>query len=125
MNVYEPCLFSKFAVRKEPAVDGHLIKSITSTTTCPTVHLYRRGSASTTGTQDADAEEKVPPRSKSQASGTSSPCRKVEHVDHELLTNRFHVTHGGCAVLFNKDTFLTSRSNPSTFTISGTIWQGV
>ena len=22
MNVYEPCLFSKFAVRKEPAVDG-------------------------------------------------------------------------------------------------------
>ena len=28
------------------------------------------------------------------------------YVDHELLTNRFHVTHcGGCAVLFNKDTF--------------------
>ena len=27
-------------------------------------------------------------------------------VDHELLTNRFHVTHyGGCAVLFNKDAF--------------------
>ena len=27
-------------------------------------------------------------------------------MDHELLTNRFHVTHhGGCAVLFNKDTF--------------------
>ena len=31
----------------------------------------------------------------------------IVHVDHELLTNRFHVTHcGGCAVLFNKDTFL-------------------
>ena len=30
----------------------------------------------------------------------------IEHVDHELLTNRFHVTHyGGCAVLLNKDTF--------------------
>ena len=30
----------------------------------------------------------------------------IEHVDHELLTNRFHVTHyGGRAVLFNKDTF--------------------
>ena len=29
-----------------------------------------------------------------------------EYVDHELLTNRFHVTHyAGCAVLFNKDTF--------------------
>ena len=30
----------------------------------------------------------------------------IEYVDHELLMNRFHVTHyGGCAVLFNKDTF--------------------
>ena len=30
----------------------------------------------------------------------------IEYVDHELPTNRFHVTHyGGCAVLFNKDTF--------------------
>ena len=29
-----------------------------------------------------------------------------DYVDHELLTNRFHVTHyAGCAVLFNKDTF--------------------
>ena len=30
----------------------------------------------------------------------------IDYVDHELLTNSFHVTHhGGCAVLFNKDTF--------------------
>ena len=30
----------------------------------------------------------------------------IEYVDHEYLTNRFHVTHnGGCAVLFNEDTF--------------------
>ena len=30
----------------------------------------------------------------------------IDYVDHELLTNRFHVTHyGGCALLFNKDTF--------------------
>ena len=29
-----------------------------------------------------------------------------DYVDHELLTNRFHVIHyAGCAVLFNKDTF--------------------
>ena len=29
-----------------------------------------------------------------------------QYVDHELLTNRFHVTHyAGCAILFNKDTF--------------------
>ena len=32
----------------------------------------------------------------------------IEYVDHELLTNRFHVTHsGGCAMLFNKDTFFS------------------
>ena len=30
----------------------------------------------------------------------------IEYVDNEIFTNRFHVTHyGGCAVLFNKDTF--------------------
>ena len=29
-----------------------------------------------------------------------------EYVDHDILTNRFHVSHyGGCAILFNKDTF--------------------
>ena len=29
-----------------------------------------------------------------------------EYVDHELLTNRFHVTHYEvCAILFKKDTF--------------------
>ena len=31
---------------------------------------------------------------------------EIDYVDHELLTYRFHVSHyGGCAVLFNKDTF--------------------
>ena len=30
----------------------------------------------------------------------------IEYVDHELFMNRFHMTHyGGCAVIFNKDTF--------------------
>ena len=40
-----------------------------------------------------------------------------EYVDHELLTNRFQVTHyAGCAILFRKDTFYaTSTSSPSTF----------
>ena len=29
-----------------------------------------------------------------------------EYVDHDILTNRLHVTHyGGCAILYNKDTF--------------------
>ena len=31
-----------------------------------------------------------------------------EHLEHDFLTNRFHVTHcGGCAILFNKDTFFS------------------
>ena len=30
----------------------------------------------------------------------------IDYVDHELLTNTFHVTYyGGCAVLFDKETF--------------------
>ena len=29
-----------------------------------------------------------------------------EYVDHDILTNRFHVTHhGGCPILYNKDAF--------------------
>ena len=29
-----------------------------------------------------------------------------EYVDHDILTHRFHVTlYGGCAILFNLDTF--------------------
>ena len=41
----------------------------------------------------------------------------AEYVDHDLLTNRFHVTHyAGCAILFNKDTLTpTWMSSPSTF----------
>ena len=32
-----------------------------------------------------------------------------EYVEHELLTNRFHVTHhAGCAILFSKDTFYSN-----------------
>ena len=41
--------------------------------------------------------------------GTSSPYRKqFEYLEHVFLTNRFNVTHyGGCAILFNKDTFFS------------------
>ena len=32
----------------------------------------------------------------------------IEYLEHDFLTNRFHVTHyGGCAVLFNKVTFFS------------------
>ena len=52
-----------------------------------------------------NVEKKMLLRNKSQASGTSLQ-EAIEYVDHDILTNRFHVTHyGGCAILFNKDTF--------------------
>ena len=39
-----------------------------------------------------------------------------DYVDHELLTNRFHVTHyAGCGVLFNKDTFYPNVGVKSIF----------
>ena len=32
----------------------------------------------------------------------------IEYLEHDFLTNRFHVTHyGGCAVLFNRDIFFS------------------
>ena len=35
-----------------------------------------------------------------------TPQEAIEYLEHDFLTNRFHVTHyGGCAFLFNKDTF--------------------
>ena len=47
----------------------------------------------------------------------------IEYFDHEVLTNRFHVTHyGGSAVLFNMDTFLLDIKIKSiSYTTSGTI----
>ena len=80
----------------------------------PNRSSVQNGGASTTGIQDLDVEERALSRNTLQGNG-------IEYVDHELLTNRFHVTHnGGCAVLFNKTlSSLMSWSNPSTFTISG------
>ena len=47
-------------------------------------HQSRRGSASTTGIQDPDAERKIPLRCKSQASGTSLHCRR--HLSTSIMT---------------------------------------
>ena len=50
----------------------------------------------------------------------------IAYVDHEHLTNRFHVTYCGGGVQccsIRTLSFLTSRSNPSTFTTSGTIYR--
>ena len=95
--------------RRIPRSIRQKTRYITSTTTCLTVHLYKKGSASTTGIQDPDVEEKALLRSKSQASGMSSHCRKrlsMLTTSFSRTGSRFHVTHyGGCAVLFNEDTF--------------------
>ena len=50
----------------------------------------------------------------------------IEHVDRELLANRFHVTlhRGGVQFCSTRtSSSLMSRSNPSTFTISGAYCQ--
>ena len=45
-----------------------------------------------------------------------------DYVDHELLTNRFHVTHyAGCAVLFNKDTFYPNVDVKSLYQVTITV----
>ena len=50
-------------------------------------------------------EKRAPSKNKLQENDIITLQEAIEYVDHELLTNRFHVTHrGGCAVLFNKDT---------------------
>ena len=68
----------------------------------------KTGGASTT-IQDLDAEERALLRNKSQAKGISSHCRKrLNTLTTSSSRTGFHVTHyGGCAVLFNKDTFFT------------------
>ena len=45
-----------------------------------------------------------------------------EYVDHDIQTGRFHVTHyGGCAILFNKDTF-HSTSHVKSIDFHDTRW---
>ena len=45
----------------------------------------------------------------------------IDYVDHELFTNRFHVTHYGVVQCYSTKTpsSLKSKSNPFTFTIPG------
>ena len=104
----------------------HLIKSITSTTRCPTVHLCRKDSASTTGTQDPDVEEKEPSRSKFKGNGTSSPCRRrlsMLTTSFSQIGSTWPIMEGVQYCSTRTLSFLTSRSNPSTFTVSGTIYE--
>ena len=101
---------SRSVVKHLPEGTTRQLKSITSTAACQTAHPYKKkkGRASATGVQDRGVGKRVLSRSKLQGNWHINTLQEaIEYVDHELLTNRFHVTHnGGCAVLFNKDAFL-------------------
>ena len=72
--------------------------------------ICRGDSASATGTLDTDGGKED--AFEKQIAGMwhiITLQAASEYVDHELLTNRFHVTHyAGSAVLVNKDTFYTN-----------------
>ena len=94
---------------REPSVRRHDISSQeyhSSTTACPTAPLYRKDSASTTGTQDLDVEGKGAIEKLIAVKLHIITLQgAIKYVDHEFLTNRFHVNHyEGRAVRFNKDT---------------------
>ena len=72
----------------------------------PLNHQYRRGSAFTTGTLDPDVERKTLLRNKLRWWHIVTLQEASDHVEHDILQERYHVTHcAGCAILFNKDTF--------------------
>ena len=61
----------------------HLLRSVTSTTTCLIVRLCKNDSASTTGIQDLDVEQTMPSKNKLQEGGMSLPCRR--HVSMSIM----------------------------------------
>ena len=98
---------SKSPAKHPPEVTIHLLRSITSTTTCLIVHLCKkRRSIYNWNPGPRRGKEGA---SKMEIAGkwhVITLLEAIEYVDHEFFTFRFHVTHyGGCAVLFNKDSF--------------------
>ena len=93
-----------FAWRQKQATSSHR-KSFRKR--FATRSIVQRKSASTAGTLDPDGEKKMPLRNKIGGKWQIITLQEAsDYVDHEVLTNRFHVTHfAGCEVLFNKDTF--------------------
>ena len=85
----------------------HLLKRTASTKTCLIVGVRKSDSASRTGIQNPGVGRKMLLRKKIVGNWHVITLQEAsEYVDHDTLTNRFHVTHhGGCAILYNKDTF--------------------
>ena len=98
----------------------HLFNFLASTNTFLLHHLCRRGSAFTTGTLGADEVRKMLSIEK-QIAGKWHLITLPEasdNVEHEILHERFHVTHfAGTRTPF----ILTSASKPSTFTTRGEV----
>ena len=89
--------------------NDHLLSCTSSTATCLIVRLCKNDSASTAVIQDLDRKEDAFEKQIAGKWHGITLQEAIEYVDHDILTNRFHVTHyGGCAVLFNKDTFYTN-----------------
>ena len=100
-------------IAKHLSEDTTLLKSITSTATCPFIrtetaeHLLESRTSAWKGAVEKQIAGKWHVVILQEA---------VEYVGHDLLTNRFHVTHyGECAVLFNKDTFFLDVKVKSIF----------
>ena len=93
----------------------------TSTITCQIVQLNRRGSAFIIGILVLDVEKQELLKSHIVGKWHIITFQEaIEYLEHDFLTNRFHVTHnGGCAVLFNKDT-LFSDNKVSSFYLHDT-----
>ena len=82
-------------------------KNISSTAACQTVHPFKKRLSVNNWNPGSLRGKKG--EIEKQIAGKwhiITLQESIEYVDHELLANRFHVTHyGGCAVLFNMHTF--------------------
>ena len=84
-----------------------LLRHMALTDTFLLNYLCRGGSASTTGTLGLDVGGKTHLKNKLRRTGIFVTLQEAsDYVDHDILQERFHVTHfEGCAILFNEDTF--------------------
>ena len=100
-------------IRKEPCYISDKPLNI-----FPLGHLYRSGSASTTGTLGPDAEKKMPSKTRWQGRWHVITLQEAsEYVDHDILTGHY----AGCAILFQQGHLLLQHrwSSPSTFMTPG------
>ena len=103
---------SKNSAKHQPEDTIHLLTCTASTTTCRIARLCKERlsiynwNPGPRGGREGASEEQIAGKWH-----VITLQEAIGYVDHEFFTNRFHVTHyGGCAVLFNKDTFFPDVS---------------